>query len=212
MKPRIGAVIFTAAVTAAFVAPVALLNQATRDRVERNQELRLKRSVLEAAGLGVPASDAEVESLFDSRVRESASGAGEAYAIRPPAGADSAAGAGAGGIAESALVIRREGSGLWGRIVALVGFEAGGGTMTGLSFLEQTETPGLGARIDEAWFKAQFRGKRGPLSTVPEGEAAKADQFDAISGATVTSSAVRDIVNAAAVAAAADAMAGRAGK
>lgn len=208
MKSRIGAVLFTAAVTAAFVAPVALLNLATKDRVAENQELRLKRGVLEAAGLAVPASDADAAALFYFRVQRTSAEPGDFYRIMPEGRADGAAEAADAGAAESAFVIRQEGSGLWGRILALVGFEADGLTMTGLSFLEQGETPGLGARIDEEWFKAQFRGKRGPFETVPEGSAAESDQFDAISGATLTSNAVRDIVNAAAAAA----MAARAGK
>jgi Na+-transporting NADH:ubiquinone oxidoreductase subunit C len=187
VNARFRAVLFTAAVTAAFVAPVSLLHLLTEARVELNREVRLKRAVLEAAGLEVPASGPETAALFDSRVEPSGAEDGDAYSIKSPDGT--------GG---NAYVRTQAGAGLWGRIVALVGFEADGVTMTGLSFLEQTETPGLGARIDEAWFKAQFRGKRGPLATVPEGAAAGADQFDAVSGATITSNAVRDILNAAA--------------
>lgn len=204
MKSRIGAVLFTAAVTAAFVAPVALLDRATRDRVSRNEELRLMRGVLEAAGFELPDSDGAAAALFAARVVARGDGADAVYLIRPADGAAAASAAkGPDDDDGRAYVLVQEGSGLWGRIVALVGFEPDGLTMTGLSFLEQSETPGLGARIDEAWFKAQFRGKRGPVSTVPEGSLAETDQFDAISGATLTSNAVRDIVNAAAAKAAA---------
>jgi Na+-transporting NADH:ubiquinone oxidoreductase subunit C len=193
VNARIRAVLLTATVTAAFVAPVSLLHLLTKGRVELNQEIRLKRAVLEAAGLEAPASNSDAAALFDSRVERSGAEGGETYLVGPAGGADQAAGE-----AERAFVKTQTGAGLWGRIVALVGFEADGVTMTGLSFLEQTETPGLGARIDESWFKAQFRGKRGPLATVPEGAAAGTGQFDAVSGATITSNAVRDIVNAAA--------------
>jgi Na+-transporting NADH:ubiquinone oxidoreductase subunit C len=194
VNARVRAVLFTAAVTAVFVAPLALVHELTKDRVEQNQAARLQRAVLEAAGFSVPAAYADVVALFNSRVEDKglAPERGAVYAITSEPGSG-----------EAAYVIAQAGSGLWGRIVALVGFEADRKTLTGLSFLEQTETPGLGARIDENAFKAQFRGKRGPFTTVPEGTMAAADQFDAISGATLSSNAVKDILNAAAAKAAA---------
>jgi Na+-transporting NADH:ubiquinone oxidoreductase subunit C len=190
MNARIRAVFFTALVTACFVAAPALVHELTKERVERNQAARLQRAVLEAAGIAVPPLYSDVLALYDSRVEAESRSieAGAVYTIKPELGAAEGGG----------YVIAQTGPGLWGRIIALVGFEADRKTLTGLSFLEQSETPGLGARIDEEWFKAQFRGKRGPFTTVPEGESSQADQFDAISGATLTSNAVRDILNAAA--------------
>jgi Na+-transporting NADH:ubiquinone oxidoreductase subunit C len=78
-----------------------------------------------------------------------------------------------------------------------VGFDARLEKLTGVDFLKQAETPGLGARIGESWFREQFRGKRGPFSTVGEGEPAAENQFDAITGATLTSNFVKDLLNAA---------------
>jgi Na+-transporting NADH:ubiquinone oxidoreductase subunit C len=90
----------------------------------------------------------------------------------------------------------RTGAGLWGTITAAVGLDDSGRAVSGISFLKQNETPGLGARIDEPWFKAQFKGKTGPFRMVPEGTRSTApDEFDAITGATVTSTAVRDMLN-----------------
>ena len=51
------------------------------------------------------------------------------------------------------------------------------------------------SRIAESWFRTQFRGKSGPFSMVREGEPSDSHQFDAITGATITSTAIRDIVN-----------------
>jgi Na+-transporting NADH:ubiquinone oxidoreductase subunit C len=189
MSARFRAVLFTAAVTAAFASPVALAHILTEGRVELNRQAHLKEAVLAAAGAEVPASPREVVEAFGSLVAEEGTGPdGEAlYRIGTIEGS--------GG---PGYVISGRGAGLWGRIVALVGFAPDKATLTGLSFLEQSETPGLGARIDEDWFKAQFRGKRGPFTAVPEGAAAGESQFDAVSGATITSEAVREILNSAA--------------
>ena len=67
--------------------------------------------------------------------------------------------------------------------------------MLGLDFVKQNETPGLGARISESWFKEQFRGKRGPFRLVPEGVESGENEFQAITGATSTSNAVLDLLN-----------------
>lgn len=80
-------------------------------------------------------------------------------------------------------------------IIAAVGVEKDLKTLTGISFIKQDETPGLGARIEEPWFKAQFKGKVPPLGHVNEGEPTEKNQFDAITGATLTTKAVEDIIN-----------------
>jgi Na+-translocating ferredoxin:NAD+ oxidoreductase RnfG subunit len=62
--------------------------------------------------------------------------------------------------------------------------------------VRHNETPGLGARIDEAWFLRQLAGRRPPLSLAPEGtRSPEPGRIDAITGATITSAAVRDILN-----------------
>jgi Na+-transporting NADH:ubiquinone oxidoreductase subunit C len=189
MNARVRAVLITAAVTAAFVSPVALIHLLTEGRVELNRQVFLKEAVLAASGIDAPSSPQEVVALYGERVVEAGAGpGGEAlYRVAPAAGSGS-----------RGYVIVGRGAGLWGRIVALVGFAPDRTTVTGLAFLEQSETPGLGARIDERWFKQQFRGKKGPFTPVPDGSAAGESQFDAVSGATFTTEAVRGILNAAA--------------
>jgi Na+-transporting NADH:ubiquinone oxidoreductase subunit C len=104
--------------------------------------------------------------------------------------------AGEGAEPTKGYVFIREGAGLWGTIVAAVGLDSELEHITGVAFLRQNETPGLGARITEEWFTTQFVGKQGPLTMVPEGEPAGETEFDAITGATITATAVQDLVNA----------------
>jgi Na+-transporting NADH:ubiquinone oxidoreductase subunit C len=188
---RVSLVAFTIAVTIVFIAPITFVHLLTRPIVALNEEVFLERAVLAAAGLEVPTSNADAKALFDGRVKQLAAATGAAGpGFGPVYRVTDGSGATAG------WVITRTGPGLWGDITAVVGFAADREHLAGLEFLKQSETPGLGARIGERWFKQQFRGKRGPFTTVAEGAPSKENEFDAITGATFTSNAVRDLVNA----------------
>jgi electron transport complex protein RnfG len=72
------------------------------------------------------------------------------------------------------------------------------GKLTGLGFLTINETPGLGMRAKDAAFRDQFAGKdaSGELALVKTG-GANEKQIDAIGGASYTSGAVTNALNAA---------------
>jgi Na+-transporting NADH:ubiquinone oxidoreductase subunit C len=178
-------VVFTILVTVVFVSPISLVYLVTKPKVELNEQVFLRRSVLYAAGLGVPPTPGEISALFDARVEERSGRGGSYYLVKDEAGQP------------AGYVFRQSGPGLWGEITATVGFDARLEKLTGVDFLKQVETPGLGARIGEPWFREQFRGKRGPFTTVGEGEPSAENQFDAITGATLTSNFVKDLLNAA---------------
>lgn len=190
-QERLFPVLFMMLVTAFFIALVSGIYLATQDQVIRNQNLYLKRAVLFAADIEVPTEAQRIEAVYDRRIRAVA-GEGE---TGEPAGVayyevlDSS-----GNL--SGYVIPTTGPGLWGEIEAVVGFDRALSTITGLDFTKQNETPGLGGRITERWFREQFRGKEAPFTMVPEGTEDEApDEFDAITGATLTSKAVRGILN-----------------
>ena len=69
------------------------------------------------------------------------------------------------------------------------------GAVTGISFTELHETPGMGMRAEEDGFRNQFTGKRQALKLV-KGDAAADHEIQAISGATITSTAVTNAVSA----------------
>jgi Na+-transporting NADH:ubiquinone oxidoreductase subunit C len=185
MSKRLWIVVFTVMVTVVFITPISLLHLLTKPIVDLNEEVFLKRSVLYAAGLPVPARAPEIVALFNERVQERPGAAGNPayYQINGPGGQP------------VGYVFIRTGPGLWGEITATVGFDRSLEKLTGVDFLRQSETPGLGARIAEPWFREQFRGKKGPLTVVAEGEPAGENEFDAITGATLTTSFVKDLLN-----------------
>lgn len=186
MKKALVTMAFTILVTVVFVAPISLVYLLTKQTVALNEEVFLKKSVLAAAGIPLPAANEQIVALFDARVEQvgGAEGGGAVYRIRAEGGGGTAG-----------WVLLRTGPGLWGEITAAVGLDAGLSSLTGVDFLRQSETPGLGARISEKWFTDQFRGKKGPLTSVGEGEPAAENQFEAITGATITSGAVLGILN-----------------
>jgi Na+-transporting NADH:ubiquinone oxidoreductase subunit C len=186
-------VAFMLAVTVVFISAVAGTHVLTAERVERNAGLFLKRGVFEASGMTGTPSAPELLAWFEQAARplDNAAGGDPTFVVRDP-----------GSGADRATVRVRRGSGLWGPIRAAVGVDAAG-SLTGLAILDQNETPGLGARIAEPWFRLQFRGKRAPVDLDPEGTRAPApDRVDAVTGATISSRAVRDLVNRAAAEAA----------
>jgi Na+-transporting NADH:ubiquinone oxidoreductase subunit C len=179
-------IFFMFAVTLVFIAVLSLIYVLTRDTIRLNESLVVKRAVLYVAGLEVPQSGIEADALYQERVNEVKDGAGEVlyYEIL-----------GTSSEQIQSYVLPVLGAGLWGEIESVVGVEKDLKTLTGIEFIRQNETPGLGGRITESWFKEQFRGKRWPLTVVPEGEPTEDQEFQAITGATNTTNAVRDILN-----------------
>lgn len=69
------------------------------------------------------------------------------------------------------------------------------GTVNGISILKISETAGLGMRAEEV-LKPQFAGKNAETFVYTKTGAVSDDQIDAISGATITTNAVTNGVNA----------------
>lgn len=93
-------------------------------------------------------------------------------------------------------VVKATGQGYADRIEALIGLDPQGATITGLFILEQKETPGLGNKISSADWRGQFAGKStGSPLEVKKGSATAPNAIDAITGATISSRSVTDMVN-----------------
>lgn len=89
-------------------------------------------------------------------------------------------------------------SGYGGTVSILVGFDVESQTITGIKILSQSETPGLGANCAQDWFAQRFAGKSASSDlTVVKVATEDPSQVQAITAATITSSAVTDGVNAA---------------
>lgn len=88
-------------------------------------------------------------------------------------------------------------SGYGGNIQIALGISSKDSSITGFSVLSNSETAGLGAKCTEDDFKNQFTGKSSNGINYTKSGATTDTEIDAISGATITTSAVTDAVNGA---------------
>lgn len=94
-------------------------------------------------------------------------------------------------------VLRGEGSGYQGTISLIAVLDAPMKNVVGIEIIESQETPGLGSRINDAFFKEQFKNMdvSAALSCVKAKVSGGGSQVQAITGATVSSRAVVSILN-----------------
>ena len=95
-------------------------------------------------------------------------------------------------LAATGYCIESTAGGFGGDLILMVGFDEGGNIL-GVSIVSLSETPGLGARVNDADYLSQYVGKSGSLTLNKDG----GSDIDAISGATISSRAVLSAVNAA---------------
>ena len=101
------------------------------------------------------------------------------------------------------IVLPLWGKGLWGPVWGYVALEGDWSTVSGVVFDHQGETPGLGAEITDSKFRNQFVGKsifkEGKLVSIAvlKGDGISKDNpnaVDAVSGGTITSRGVGDMI------------------
>lgn len=179
-------VLFTAFTAFVFVFLISWADVSTAERVAKNQELVTAQAFLNAVGRPEEDRDAALkayEEFFgsatgDSAVRASLDG-------------------------EEILITRFSGMGLWGTVTGVLATDASVQRIVGIDIISHSETPGLGGRIEQDWFKNQFRGER----ILPEGIVVRKGQggadddrdngyVDGITGATGTSTSMAVMLNA----------------
>lgn len=92
---------------------------------------------------------------------------------------------------DAGYVVRVAPNGFGGAIDLMVGVKADG-TVNGVAVIAHSETASLGANCTREEFRAQYAGGEGPFAVGQDG-----GTIEALTGATVTSRAVTDGVNAA---------------
>lgn len=178
-------VIFTFIGTFVFVLALSFANESTRERVKANQESAFYYALLNAAGIetgddpkesynqSFPGVKAEETQLFRTTKN------GEYIWIR-----------------------RFSGSGLWGTVTGVLALNQEADRIVGMEIISHNETPGLGGRIEEDWFKDQFAGEFiGSGKLVVNKGSGGADsnhenqEIDGITGASLTSKSIETIIN-----------------
>lgn len=96
-------------------------------------------------------------------------------------------------------VVKAGGQGYADKIELLLGLDAKAENITGIFVLEQKETPGLGNKIVTDEWRDQFKGVGTDqlLTVVKGGKTSVPNEINAVTGATISSRSVTDIINTA---------------
>lgn len=182
-------IIFMTALTAVTVLLLALLNQSTMARVQENEKLELMKKIFYVFNLEDKyqngQSSEEIIKSFNDSIEEKEDADGRKIYV----------------LTENnqpvAYALPFDGPGLWGSINGYIGVDADMKTITGVDFIKQSETPGLGGRISESPYKEQYRNV--DISNASDkfiiNRPAAGGNIDAIAGATQTSTFVQNMIN-----------------
>ncbi|QUH27083.1 FMN-binding protein [Serpentinicella alkaliphila] len=179
-------VVFMFILTLVFTLVLSTLNHVTKDKIMLNELVKQQASFLYVLNFDASTLDAEtINLLYNDHINEIKVNDFTLY----EAYEDNRL---------IAYILPIEGKAVWGDLRALMALTPDFSEVIGIDILSHSETPGLGARIDDISFKEQFRGinlnRENDLNFIiynpnPNG------QVDAISGATGTSNALRRILN-----------------
>jgi Na+-transporting NADH:ubiquinone oxidoreductase subunit C len=168
----------------AFVAILALTNEGTRRRTAANRQIAEKTAFLDALAIRQTEGQDPLE-LYASTVEENLVSGLMLYTTEIDG--------------EKREAVRFSGPGLWGTITGVLAVSSDLSRVLGLEIIDHNETPGLGGRIAENWFKDQFSGEKivdGRIRIKGSGDSDPENGVvDAVTGATRTSQAMEVIIN-----------------
>ncbi len=178
-------VIVTFIISFGFIFVLSLTNNAVSGQISRNLDIDQQKAILTAMGIAFQGNEQAYE-LYNKEI-----------SVKNIDGTDVYTTAQNG---QTAYAIVAQGPGLWSTIIAVIAVNKEVTKVIGISILSQEETPGLGGRIDEAWFKNQFRNKslnaQGMITVgSPTADTSRAGVVDGITAASQTSHLFGVIVN-----------------
>ncbi len=179
-------VVFMFALALLLTLALAFLNEVTAPVVEFNQDIELKKKILNVFDILPSDADANtIDKVFKDNVVSEDYDGKNLYIYKS-------------GEETLAYAVPINGPGLWGSISGYIGVTNDLTKTTGLEFIKQDETPGLGGRITEDAYKNQFRGldiSNYTDKNIVINRPASGGNIDAISGATQTSTFVVNMIN-----------------
>lgn len=169
---------------------IAMVDAVTKERIAELEVVKVQKTVLYVLGIEIPTTEGlseneAISETYKTYIKEKPIDDGKALAYVAREG-DSVIG----------VAFKMEGTALWGTVAGYFALSGDGKELLGVNFTSHSETPGLGGRIDEAWFKDQFR----HLPADAAGKTAiykpkTGGNVDTITGATLTSNDVLDMIN-----------------
>lgn len=198
MREKAYVLVFTLVVTAVFVGGVSAFNVAVGERIALNQKVAQQRVVLRVLG------DTEVDALADRAVADRFARAVEVHTVAKAQGEDEFKYYSRPAENPDLYAFPVWGQGFWGPISGYMAVDPVRDAIVAVAFPKagNSETPGLGGRISEAWFEEQFAGlslRKGEdgafLHMTPPDTPNSDTEYDAITGATETSRSVEKLIN-----------------
>lgn len=184
-KSFIFPILFMILITAFFTAILAFLNYSTADVIAFNQETELRKTILYVFNIEIPFNEPEkIGEVFNEYIREEVINGKKVFVAEDE-----------DNIIGYAFPI--SGTGLWGTVEGYAAVSKDYDELLGIDFVSHSETPGLGGRISEEWFKEQFRGLQlnDDSGNYIIYKPAPGGNVDAIAGATLTSKSVSKFIN-----------------
>lgn len=181
-QPFAAPILFMIGLSALLALCLATLNQSTYAIIKEQEDLAVQKSILYALNISYN-SDEEVKSIIQNNLEQKNLDTYMYYEYKEN-----------GTVLGYAFPIH--GKALWGSVEGYGAVDNSAQTLLGVDFVKHSETPGLGGRISEDWYKEQFRGidisAEAPYIAY---RPAAGGNVDTITGATLTSNSIRDMVN-----------------
>ncbi len=183
-------IIYSAVIVIVVAFLLAFVYQVLKPRQEANEQLDQKKQILYSLNIR-DLDNEQAESTYNKLLKgEQKMGQGTIYTFNIDG--------------QPKYVLTIKGMGLWGGISGFIAVDADKNTVYGAYFNHESETAGLGAEIkDNRKWQEQFRGKqlfKGSDRTkialsVVKNETDPKTQVDAVTGATLTSNGVSDMLH-----------------
>jgi Na+-transporting NADH:ubiquinone oxidoreductase subunit C len=193
---------------------LAFTSEVLRPQQAKNEAIDKMRQIL--ASLNISSASADVEALYNSTIvaaypvdKDGHRTEGAAFDVEPADELRKPADGRKYPVFEALIdgdkkyVLSLRGTGLWGPVWGYIALNSDKNTVFGASFGHEGETPGLGGEIDKPAFAAEFPGKKifdnagkfMSIAIVKPGKTAQGqDYVDGISGGTITSRGVNDML------------------
>jgi len=184
-KSYVYSVIFMIGITAFFTFILSLLNETTLETIKLHEDNKVRKSILYVFDIKIENNNAKnIKDTFDKYITKKEVKDKEIFIAKRE-----------GNIIGYAFMM--EGNALWGSVKGYMAVSKDLNEILGVDFVSHSETPGLGGRIDEPWFKDQFRNiniDKGEKDSIVFRPSEKGN-VDGITGATLTSVSVKNMIN-----------------
>ncbi|MDP7286508.1 MAG: FMN-binding protein [Phycisphaerae bacterium] len=194
MKSNSYTIMYAAVLALVCAISLTAIHALTKDAYENNKLAKKARNIMMVLDIAFDTSAEEIVKIQEQKVKESPEKA-KLYGVKNVY---------VSGEGNNKLwAIAFEGEGMWKQVKGLLCLKADLKTIHRITFYEQEETPGLGAKIADAPFQNGFKdksiydssGKPGIVLKRAGTPSSENNAIDAITGATITSGKVKDMLN-----------------